>query len=404
MKNVEMSICMFATDFPYVAVGGAVTQGGGGACAAQLVGALIKKGVSVSVITRAEENSKGEIFRIPIYRTGFAYLGFRESKITHSVFALPTALSVLRRERFDVLHSHNPPAALTALVVSKIFRTPHLLTMHGPWAGVRMNPLTRLLGRLIEGFCIHLADRVTCDSRALMEEMIRTYNVRSEKFAYIPNAVDISIFRPVNKKKAREKLGLKTGSKIVLYTGRFVREKGLPTLLDAAKKITAGRGDVSLLLVGGGFDEHLVKNWLRENPEQAKKIAVIPYINYEMMPFVYNACDVFVLPSLAEGMSRSVMEAMACGLPVVATNVGGNPELVQNDTGILVEPENPLQLAEAVCGLLDDEKKSKAMGRRAREFIEKNMSVEKRVGAFLRIYGEMKLRSGGDSEEKQRAL
>ncbi|MEW6328838.1 MAG: glycosyltransferase family 4 protein [Candidatus Micrarchaeota archaeon] len=386
---MKMKICMVATDFPYREREGTITQGGGGACAAQLVGALVKKGVSVSVITRAEENSKGEIFRIPVYRTGFAYLGFRESKITHSIFALPTAFLVFSRERFDVLHSHNPPAALTATIISKLFRTPQLLTMHGPWAGVRMNPLTRLLGRLIEGLCVHLADRVTCDSRALIEEMARIYKVKSGKLAYIPNAVDVSIFKPLDKKKAREKLNLETGGKIILYTGRFVREKGLPFLLDASEEIFRRNPGSRILLVGGGFDEHIVKNWIEKNPKFAKSIRVLPYARYELMPHVYSACDVFVLPSLAEGMSRSVMEAMACGLPVVATRVGGNPELVQKDTGILVEPENPAQLSGAVCELLGNEKKSKLFGKRAREFIAKNMSVEHRVGAFLKIYAEM---------------
>ena len=386
---MSMRICTISTDFPYIGERGAVTQGGGGACVAQLVGALLKKGVHVSVITRAEKDSKGELFDAPIYRTKFAYLGFRESKITHSLFVLPIAFRVFRNEKFDVIHSHNPSAALPAVIISKIFNTPHLLTLHGPWAGVRMNPLTRLIGRLIEGLCVHLADRVTCDARALMEDTIRIYSVKRDKLAYIPNAVDTSLFSSMGKSDARRKLRLTTRGKIILYTGRFVREKGLPFLLDAFRDIFRRHPDSTLLLIGGGFDEKIVKDWMEKNSKHAERIRIMPYVNYEMMPYVYCACDVFVLPSLAEGMSRSIMEAMACGLPVVATNVGGNSELVQKDTGILVAPENSKQLADAVCWLLDNEKKSALVGRRARAFITKNMSVERRLGAFLKVYDEM---------------
>jgi len=378
-----MRVLFVSTDFPYQAKEGAITQGGGGACIAQLAEGLSKEGFDIEVVTRLEPEITGELYDFPIHRTKFYNLGFRESKITHYLPATKECKRLLAEKEFDILHTHNPVAGLTGCKLSKRFAIPHVMTLHGPWASVRQRFYTRALARLIEGKVVKGADVITCDSHALRREVLERYNPPKEKVIAIPNAVDTKLFSPnIPKRDARAELGLDIKGPIVFYTGRFVEEKGLPYLLEAFRAVKGAH----LLLLGGGFDEHLVKDWLARNQALRSRISVIPYLPYAKMPAAYNACDIFVLPSLAEGMSRSIMEAMACGKPVIATNVGGNPELVSGDTGILVEPKSPEALAYNIQKLLDSPATCARMGRKAREFAEDNLSVGKRIKSFIKVY------------------
>jgi len=381
-----MRILFISTDFPYRAKEGAITQGGGGACIAQLANALHKKGFEIEVVTREEPNKKSEIYKFPIHRTKFYNLGFRESKITHYFPATKECKRLLNEKKFDIIHSHNPTAGMSGRKLHKKFKIPHVMTLHGPWASVRQKFYTRKLARIIEGKAIKGSDIVTCDSYALREEVLQEYKPPTEKTIAIPNAVDTKKFKPdSSKQKARKELGIETKDPIVFYTGRFVEEKGLPYLLEAFKGVRGAH----LLLLGGGFDEHLVKNWLANNKEFKEKITVIPYLPYAKMPAAYNACDIFVLPSLAEGMSRSIMEAMSCGKPVIATNVGGNPEMVSKETGLLVEVKSPHALTYNIQKLVDKPSLRSKMGKNARAFAVENLSVEKRVNSFIETYEKL---------------
>lgn len=385
-SNNRMRLLFVSTDFPYRAKEGAVTQGGGGACIAQLAEGLDKKGFDIELVTRLEPEMSDELYGFPIHRTKFYDLGFRESKITHFVPATKECKRLLKEKAFDLIHTHNPTAGMTGCKVSKKFGIPHLMTLHGPWASVRQRFYTRALARLIESKTVKCADIVTCDSHALRDEVLKAYKPPEEKIVAIPNAVDTKLFNPdITRNHARAELGITVKEPIVFYTGRFVEEKGLPYLLEAFKDVR----DAHLLLLGGGFDEHLVKDWLARNKAFRASISVIPYLPYAKMPAAYNACDVFVLPTLAEGMSRSIMEAMACGKPVIATNVGGNPELVSKETGILVEPKSPKALAYNIQKLLSNPGSCAQMGKSARDFAVKNLSVEKRINSFIRVYEDL---------------
>ncbi|MDO8554692.1 MAG: glycosyltransferase family 4 protein [Candidatus Micrarchaeota archaeon] len=378
-----MKILTITTDFPYKSEDGTITQGGGGSCVAQLVRGLDRKGIKVSVVTREEKNLKKELLDIPIHRTKFIYLGFRESKITHSIFALPSAMNIVKKENPDIIHSHNPAAALVGIACAKVFNKPHVLTMHGPWSSVRLQNLTRIIARKIESFVLKNSTVTTCDSNALVEEMKRLHGVKT---IGIQNAVDSELFTPMTKKIARKKININFDGQLILFTGRFVVEKGLDTLLDAAAIVLSKEKNVKFLLIGGGFNESIVSNWLEKNPEYSKNILVIPFLKHEMMNPAYRAADVFVLPSVAEGLSRSLMEAMICSVPCVATEVGGNVELLSNDRGILVPVRNSEKLAVAITKVIDDNEFAKRLVRNAKMFAMENLTVERRINSFIKIY------------------
>lgn len=385
-----MHVLHVTTDLPYRIHGkGVITQGGGGACVAQLIQGLLEKNIEIEVVTsRVDAEDYEELFDIPIYRTSLPNFGFRESRFFHISSATEKTLELVRRKKFDLVHTHNPTAGLTGCLVSKFYRIPHTMTLHGPWAEVRQNTFFRNIGRCIERFTVSNADFVTCDSAALKEDTIKKYRVDERKIKTIQNAVDTNKFSPIiaSKKQAREKLGLSVDGKIVLYAGRFVVEKGLPSLLEAAKKVLGREKDVTFVLLGGGFDDEIIKKWLSQNPKFRKNIIVIPYLQYEKMPYAYAASDLFVLSSLAEGMSRSVLEAMSSGLPIVASCVGGNVELVSKKNGILFEPKDSDMMANAIQEIFGNKERMAEMGKNSRKIVEEKFSVEARIDSFLEVY------------------
>ena len=381
-----MKILMISTDFPYKANGGTVIQGGGSACIAQLVEGLLKKGVEVAVVTRSEKNISEELYSIPLYRTKFLYLGFRESKITHSLFALPKALKAVKEFNPDIIHSHNPPAALTGIACAKLFNKSHVLTMHGPWSEVRIKGIKKTIAEKIEQFALKNVNAITCDSIALRNEFEHKYRIKA---IAIQNAVDKTYYSRIAKQKARAILNIKTNDKIILFTGRFVAEKGLDTLLHAASILLSRRKDITFLLIGGGFDEKIVHSWLFHNNKYKNNIITIPFLKHELMKAAYNASDIFVLPSLAEGLSRSLMEAMLFGLPCIATAVGGNVELLENKRGLLVKPGNEKAFSVAIENLLDDQNLAKKLAKNAKSYVINNLTVAKRVSNFVELYGSV---------------
>lgn len=375
--DTSKRILMVSTDFPYIGQEGFNVQGGGGACIAQLVDGLTQDGYDITIVTRTEPDLVDEAYDIPIYRTGYYNLGFRESKITHYMTATKKCKELMKEKKYDLIHTHNPVAGLTGNKVAR--GMPHIMTMHGSWAGVRQKFYTRKLATMIERKAINGCDVLTCDSHALLSEMLSKYKPNAA--VAIPNAIDVSKFSQFPQEFARQEMNLDPDTPIVLYTGRFVAEKGLPYLLEAFKDVQGAR----LLMVGGGFDEHLVKKWIVANPEQASRMNVFPYMPYEKMPLVYATSDIFVLPSLSEGLSRSVMEAMASGIPVIATDVGGNPELIE-DCGILVPPKDPQALSEAINRLLKDKPERERLGKLGKQKALLKLGVSTRINKFKELY------------------
>ena len=378
---------MVATDFPVKRGGASVTYGGAGACMAQLVGGLIESGVEVSVVSRREKGEYSELFDIPVHRTGFLDLGFRSSKISHMFTVQKKLDGIVGDGGFDLIHSHNPPAAYPAQKTSRRNNISHVTTMHGPWADVRLGSLQRFFATMLEEKVLQDADYVTCDSKRLADDVTGWYGLEPNKVKGILNAVESDVFRPdlSSQSKAREKLGFETSDKVVLYTGRFLVEKGINFFLRGIEDVAAKSEGTSFLLVGGGYDEHVVKKWLGKSG-LGDRVTVIPYLEYELMPYAYLASDLLVQPSLAEGLSRSILEAMACGLPIIASAVGGNPELVDPDNGLLVPARSGRDLSSAIRKLLSDGKKLKAMGRASRKRACEDFSVDGRVSSFIKVY------------------
>jgi glycosyltransferase involved in cell wall biosynthesis len=237
-----------------------------------------------------------------------------------------------------------------------------------------------------------LVDRVLC---ALATAIIATSRAVARRFPWapakvrlVPNGVDLRRFAPrLPSGAVRASLGVPPSAPVVLSIGRHVPEKGYRHLVDAAALVERARPGVHWVLVGDGE--------LRGELEaQARRLGLASRVHFtgwrDDVTDVLALADVFVLPSESEGFGRVLVEAMAMGRAIVATAVGGVPDVVvAGETGVLVRPADPAPLADAVRALLDDPARAARLGAAGRARAESTFSLGAHVDAVERVYDEM---------------
>ena len=174
----------------------------------------------------------------------------------------------------------------------------------------------------------------------------------------------------------------------MLFVGSLIPRKGLPFLVEAAKKIVKEKGETKFLIVGEGtLKSQLTASLAAAN--LAGNFRFLGNLKEDQLPAVYNCADVFVLPSVQEGQGIVLLEAQSAGLPAVAFDIGGVNEAIKNgETGVLVERADTEALAEALLRLLSDEKLRREMGASGRRFVAENFTWDICAEKMLRVYHE----------------
>jgi glycosyltransferase involved in cell wall biosynthesis len=199
---------------------------------------------------------------------------------------------------------------------------------------------------------LNSADKVVAVSEALKRRMVDC-GVKEEKIEVVYNGVNGDVFCVVGKREARARLGLDGSTRRILFVGNLKPVKGLDDLIEAMRQLVVQRQDVQLHIVGYGPLEATLKQRIADVSLQNNVRFEGEKGPHEIALWM-NACDLLCLPSLNEGVPNVVLEALSCGLPVVATNVGGIPEVVSSEVaGLLVEPRQPVQLYEAIAYALE---------------------------------------------------
>ncbi len=214
------------------------------------------------------------------------------------------------------------------------------------------NIIMKYLARLEQEMAQQATAIVTISNYSL-NKLEEHYNIDPDKVCIIPNGVDTEIFKPINNsERAKRQFGLGKGH-IVLFVGSLIARKGACFLMDTAKKVVKQQADAKFVIVGEGpLKASLTESIHREGLE--KNFTFLGNIDETQLPLIYTASDVFILPSVQEGQGIVLLEAQACGKPVVAFNVGGVSEAVENKkTGILVERGDIEGLADALLDLLN---------------------------------------------------
>jgi glycosyltransferase involved in cell wall biosynthesis len=296
---------------------------------------------------------------------------------------------MIRAWRPDVLHSHMVHANLVARAARVLAPVPALVsTIHSINDGgtVRMAAY-----RLTSG----LVDRFTIISRLAADRYVAIGAVPETRLQIVPNTVDTARFRPLLQARGRIRQELGVGDGFLwLAVGRFESAKDYPTMIAAFARLAAERPDSQLVLVGEGSLKSEVERLVRQGGlgGRVRLLGVRRDI-----PELLSAADGYVLSSAWEGMPVAVLEASAVGLPIVATSVGGVPEVVEDGTtGLLVPPGNPAALADAMIRLESLSPEGRAdMGRRGRTLVEERYGIERVMQMWERLYSEFATASRG---------
>ena len=311
---------------------------------------LKQKGHKVDIIS--SENT----FTIPVRR------------LKNPSFMISAFFKAKLKKGNDIVHAHNLPAAFPMKHASG----KKVLSIHGIYSeqiGLLHGKTMKNLSSTYEKNALTWADAITVISKQVYEH----YTKLGFKVRIIPNAIDISSL-PQQKDKRFEKQ--------IIFAGRLSKEKGILNLLEISKNLT---NDVHLLIVGSGPAENRVKETAKTQPN----LHFLGYQTREKTIELIRGSDVLLQPSLMEGLSSSILEAMACKTPVVATNIGGNKELLVNDkTGILVQSDSNDEILNKSLDLLSDKQKANQL--RENAFNEVQKYDWSNVGSlYLKLYEEL---------------
>ncbi len=277
----------------------------------------------------------------------------------------------------DLIHAHSTKAGVIVRFWSMLLNfKPVIFTAHG-WAFTEGRKYwKRWLLAQIEKIAGFATTKVICVSNHDKELALKFKVVPPEKLTVIYNGVDHEPFLKAQRKKEDSEV-------IITYVGRLAPPKDLKTLLKAIKPLTG----VKVLIVGDGELRNEVEKYVLKN-ELSEKVFLLG--EREDVPEILANSDIFVLPSRWEGLPFTIIESMMAGLPIVASKVGGIPELVDDGvTGFLVPPGDHLSLAQAIKKLIDDKNLREEMGRNGREKALKLFTVERMLNETIKVYDEV---------------
>ncbi len=299
------------------------------------------------------------------------------------ICVLAQLVLLLRREKFDIVHTHTPKANFIGQLAAFITRSPiRICTIHGLYFQRRSSLKKRILFVPIEkiiSLIVHKAFSLNKEDVHLLGEW-GIYP--AEKIVYLGAGINLERFDPsrfseeyVAKKKAE--LGIAHDAKVVGIVARLVKEKGYTTLFQAFGKVLQLFPQAVLLVIGPEEPEKAD----RFSPDAAQEYGIAEHTIFlgeqADVEKLYPVMDVFVLPSFREGLGRSLLEAAAMKKPVVASDIRGCQEAVdQRKTGFLVPSNQPKPLADAIIHLLSHPEEAKAMGEAGRKKVEREYDYE----------------------------
>ncbi len=346
---------------------------------AALAPLLRRQGVAIHVITRRYPGLKKEemIDGVPVYR-----LPIPGPKATASLAFTLSAFFLLRRLQPDLIHAHellSPTTAAAAAgrwlgvpVVAKVLRGGALGDLAKLKRSFTGSQRMDTFKRVVDAFIVI--------SREIEQELIQ-WGVPATKRVFIPNGVDMHRFRPVplaQKAGLRRQAALSEGP-TALYTGRFVPEKCLDQLVEVWPQVRAIFPNANLLLAGSGPTEARLRQMAGDG------VLFLGQVD-DVLPFLQMS-DVFVLPSATEGLSNALLEAMATGLAVIATEVGGAPDVIQHkESGWLVRPRQPDDLLNALITLFNLDEMRRNLGQAARQKMVQAYSLQATAEQLVALY------------------
>lgn len=290
--------------------------------------------------------------------------------------------SIFRKEKIKIVHTHNLAGYLYGVTAAILARTPVVIhTQHG-----RSSP-NDVLVNFIRRILSWKVNRIIAVAEILKKQLIEYSRITAEKIVTVPNGVEDRFFEGNgNKLKLRKEFGFRKDDKLVGIIARLDPVKDHKTLLYSFSKVLHRVKDSKLIIVGDGQERAPLERLARE----LKIENHVFFLGVRTdISTILSMLDVFTLTSEWEGMSLILIEAMASSLPIVATDVGGNPELIHNMVnGILVPPSHPNRLSEMITKVLENKVQARKMGTMGRRFFEEKYTIDKTISAYQEIYDD----------------
>ena len=299
------------------------------------------------------------------------------------VSVFPVLLAM--RDKFDIIYVHwGYPDGLAAIICAKLLNKKVVLHVHG---NESVCFFERSLRKLLVKAYVSKVDHIIAVSSDLKEKLIKFYDVESEAISVIFNGIDTKVFTALSKTEAREHLCLPAHSRILVSVSRLSGEKRLDMLIEAFSILShTFNNDARLYIIGDGPEKKNLESLSRsKGNELASKIRFVGNVLHQQVPNWLSAADIVCLSSDREGCPVSVIEALGCERPVVATRVGAVPDLIANDDyGFVVSPGRPDDLAEALNTALSKVWDYDKIGSRARTFTWER-TADAVMGVFRRL-------------------
>lgn len=286
----------------------------------------------------------------------------------------------LKRDRINLIHAHGFKATILGLIAGKQIGVPIIVTGH-LWT--RENRRLKCYAWLEARF-MKLADRVIAVSESVKLDMIEM-GLRQSRIIVVHNGISLNEYSPTTSgHELRHRLGLDSHTKLIGTLARIVHSKGIKYLIDAGFKVIKNDPKIEMLIAGDGQMAKEMIDYVRSVGLASK----IHFVGFQPESFeLLKILDVFVLPSLAEGLPMTILEAMAVGTPVIATSVGGTPEIILHlENGVLVKPRDSLGLGTAIEMILNNTKLTKKIVTNAKVTVEKYFSTPTMANKYISIY------------------
>ncbi len=354
---------------------------------------LNKKGFRPMVVTSRMATSKSYVvegIRVQCYDSlNFAFsLGIPYA--IPSISSLGVFLETVRSS--DLVHVHGHPylSSLIAAEIGERCSKPVVVTQHNTFIEYE-NAIWDLVERLNDATVgkqvLSSADKIVTVSNAT-KNYVLGIGADPLKTTVLNNGVDVDRFKPMPylKEKIRKKLGIPQNAKVVLSVRRLVYKNGIDTLMESAGSAIKSNSQLYFLVVGAGPDSDAVKSRI-DQLGISSRCRLAGFVSDSDLPLYYNAADLFVLPSKSgEGLPLVALEAMSCGLPVIATDVGGVSEVIPKGLGRLVPPDTPSAMKEAVLEYSQIE--LAPLKEMLRKISIEKFSWDKNVERLIEIYEE----------------
>ncbi len=364
-----MKIAILIAGFPPKSIGGAEIA------TLNIATELAKRGHEVHVITTGDKKLKGD--KRGDFYIHYIQLGMLpEASILGAISYSVKALAQIRRINPDIVHAQRfYREGLSAFLAKKLLKKPYCIWCHGSDIYLSWK-FKGIASKLFLG----QADAVVALTEHMREKI---KEICHRDASVIPNGIELKRFERLPRRSTVKSAA--SDEKTLLFVGRLDPIKGVAYLIEAMNTIVKRNPQVRLLLVGDGKERRSLET-LVEELRLVEYVSFVGKVPNEKVPEYMAATDVLVLPSLSEGFPVVLLEAMACGLPIVATNVGGIPEIVRDgENGFLVEPESSKEIAEKVLKLLENDELRRRISQNNFEQA-KNYSWEAVVDKLEKVY------------------